>query len=156
MDWWVAGLAGSLCLAMIVAEGVLSGTGLHRWLASLKQPRLYAPLWAWIIAAIITYAIQGAIAYRLLLLEPSYGSAGALILLIAVMAANIAYNVILDRTRRSRVAFTGILWFLPLLAVLQVALQLTDQVAAALHFVYVAWVIGYDLPIMRALWKLNR
>jgi hypothetical protein len=51
MDWWAAGLAGALCLAMALAEGVLSGSDLQRWLASLTHPRFYAPLWVWVSAA---------------------------------------------------------------------------------------------------------
>ncbi len=44
---------------------------------------------------------------------------------------------------------------MPVLAALQVALYFADQTAAALNLIYVAWVVGYDIPIMRALWKLN-
>ncbi len=155
MDWWAAGVAGGLCVAMIVAETLLSGPDLQRWLASLKHPRFYAPLGVWIAAAIVTYALQGVIAYRLVSLGLTSGTILGLPLLAAVMAANIAYNVVLDRTREPRLAYTGILWFVPLLAVLQVSLYLTDPIAAALNVLYVAWVVGYDLPIMRALSRLN-
>jgi tryptophan-rich sensory protein len=155
MDWWAFGIATSLCLAVIVAEGMLSGKELPRWLASLRQPRLYAPLWAWIIAAVITYAIQGVIAYRLLLRPITVVSGLAVVLLVAVMSANVAYNVVLDRRRSPLFAYVGVLWFLPLVVALQIVLHLTDQASAALNLIYLAWVAGYDLPIMRALWKLN-
>lgn len=155
MDWWAAGLAGALCLAMALAEGVLSGSDLQRWLASLTLPRFYAPLWVWVIAAVITYVIQGVIAYRLLRMGLTFQAVLPLTFLVAVMAANVAYNVVLDRTREPRFAYIGILWFLPPLAVLQVSLFVVDQAAFALNFIYIAWVIGYDLPIMRALSRLN-
>jgi hypothetical protein len=59
MDWWAAGLAGALCLTMALAERVLSGSDLQRWLATLTHPRSYAPLWVWLIAAVMTNVIQG-------------------------------------------------------------------------------------------------
>jgi tryptophan-rich sensory protein len=155
MDWWALGLSTGLCIAMAVAEGLLSGNDLHRWLASLKQPELYAPLWIWIVVALLTYILQGAIAYRLISTGPSLAGAIAIAFLVATMAGNVAYNVALDRGRNPRIAFTGLLWFLPILALLQIALFFGDGVAAALNLFYVAWVLGYDLPIMRALWKLN-
>ena len=155
MDWWAAGVAGGLCLAMIVAEALLSGRELPGWLTSLKRPRFYAPLWVWITAALITYALQGVIAYSLLRMGLTFGTVLALALLAAVMAANIAYNVVLDRTRKPRYAYTAILWFLPLLAALQLSLYFAGETAAALNLIYIAWVVGYDLPIMRALSRLN-
>lgn len=155
MDWLALGLSAGLCVAMGAAEGILSGNDLHRWLASLKLPRLYPPLWIWIVVALVTYLLQGAIAYRLLQTGPGLAGALALALLIALMGANVAYNVILDRRRDPRFAYTGMIWFLPPLAALEVALVFSDTVAAALNLIYVAWVIGFDLPVMRALSTLN-
>ena len=42
---------------MMLAEAALGGKDLTRWLASLRQPKLYAPLWVWIIVAVATYVI---------------------------------------------------------------------------------------------------
>lgn len=155
MDWWAFCFAVALCLTMVVAEGALSAKDLPQWLASLKKPRFYAPMWVWIVVAMMTYAIQGIIAYRLVEPPINVASGIALAALISVMCANVAYNVVLARKRRPRLAYTGVLWFLPPLAVLQVALLVADPVSAALNVIYVAWVVGYDVPIMRALWKLN-
>jgi hypothetical protein len=47
---------------------------------------------------------------------------GAFGALVTVMAANVAYNIALSRRRNPRVAYTGIIYFLAPLAVLQVAL----------------------------------
>ena len=96
------------------------------------------------------------IAYRLLRLPVSPLSSLGLVLLVAVMTANVGYNIILNRTRKPRFAYSGILLFLPLLGALQIVLYSTDHVSAALNLIYVVWVVGYDLPIMRMLWKLNR
>jgi tryptophan-rich sensory protein len=156
MDWWALALAAGLCLVTAAAEGLLSGNELPRWLASLKRPRLYAPLPIWIVAAVATYVIQGVIAYRLLRAPIDAIGALSVALLIAVMIANVAYNVVLDRTRRVRVAYLGIVCFVPLLAALQTSLFFADRVSAALNLIYVLWVVGYDLPVMRALWRLNR
>jgi tryptophan-rich sensory protein len=155
MDWLALGLSAGLCVAMGAAEGMLSGSDLHRRLASLKLPRLYPPLWVWIVVALLTYVLQGAIAYRLLQTGPSLAGALALALLIVLMGANVAYNVILDRRRDPRLAYTGLIWFLPPLAAFEVALVFSDPVAAVLNLIYVAWVIGFDLPVMRALSMLN-
>lgn len=155
MDWLALALAVGLCLAMGAAEGALTGKELPRWLASLKRPPLFAPLWAWALAALATYAIQGVIAYRLIAAPHSWIGAIALAALVAVMAANVGYNVVLARRRSPRFAYTGILWFLPPLALLQIALLAADPFGAALNAVYLAWVIGYDLPVMRALWQRN-
>jgi tryptophan-rich sensory protein len=151
MDGWAIGL----CLAMILAEGILGGKELPRWLASLRLPKLYPPLWVWVSVAVATYVMQGVIAYRLLRLPSTPLQGAGLALLVVSMTANVAYNVVLDRTRSPRFAYLGILWFLPLLAALQIVLYFTDQVSAALNSIYVVWVVGYDLPIMRKLWKLN-
>ncbi len=155
MDWWALGLSSGLCVAMAIAEGLLSGQDLQRWLVSLRLPRLYAPLWVWIVAALVTYILQGAIAYRLLKSGPGESGGLALALLVLVMAANVAYNIVLDRRRKASVAYTGLLWFLPLLGALQAALLFSDGIAAAINLIYVAWVLCYDLPVMRALAKLN-
>jgi len=44
---------------------------------------------------------------------------------------------------------------LPPLALLQVSLHFVDPISAWLNYCYVLWVVAYDLPIMRSLWKLN-
>jgi hypothetical protein len=71
------------------------------------------------------------------------------------MSANVAYNVVLDRSRDVVWAYRGLLWFLPILAVLQLLLFLADPVSAWLNLAYIAWVVLYDVPIMRSLVRLN-
>jgi len=155
MDWPAFAFALGLCVAMAAAEGVLSARDLPRWLASLRHPRLYAPMWVWIVAAAATYAIQGFVAYRLAPLALGPAGAVGLAALIAVMAANVAYNAVVGRTRSPRLLYLGIVWFLPLLGLLQAALLVADPLAAGLNALYALWVVGYDLPIMRAVWRLN-
>jgi tryptophan-rich sensory protein len=154
----IAALGGALglCALMGLAEGILSGQDLQRWLADLKKPTLYAPMPLWIGVAIATYVIQGVIAYRLLSGSAGLADTMAFLALATVMGANVLYNVVLARRRDPRVAYIGIIYFLVPLAVLQVALFFADPLSAMLNLIYVAWVIGYDLPIMRSLWKLNR
>jgi len=154
----LAALAGALglCALMGLAEGILSGQDLQQWLANLKKPTLYAPMPLWIVVAIATYAIQGVIAYRLLSGPTGLADNIAFLALATVMGANVLYNAVLARRRDPRVAYTGIIYFLVPLAVFQVALFFADPLSAMLNLIYVAWVIGYDLPIMRSLWKLNR
>ena len=103
----------------------------------------------------LTYLLHGIIAYRLL--QPPRNNLGmmALAVLAILMAANVVYNLVLARTRSPRLLYIGVIWFLPPLLVLQILLVCTDSVGAILNFLYVIWVIGYDLPTMRALWKMN-
>lgn len=155
MDWWALGISIALCVGAGAAEAMIGGSDLPRWLTSLRRPRLFAPLWVWVTIAVATYILQGAIAFRLLAMGPTALGSISLILLISVMAANIAYNAALDRLRSPRFAYTGILLFLPPLVALQIVLAFTDSFAAGLNMIYLLWVAGYDLPIMRAVWKLN-
>jgi tryptophan-rich sensory protein len=146
MDWSAVIVAVGLCVAMAGAESVLTSRDLPTWLNSLKHPRLYA---------VLTYVLQGVIAYRLFAETRDALDIAALAALVVMMAANVAYNVVLDRTRNPVWAYRGVLWFLPLLALLQALLVLADPMSASLNLAYVAWVVGYDLPIMRSLWVLN-
>ena len=155
MDWAAAGGALAMCLAVAAAEGALSGKTLPAWLASLKKPRLYAPMGVWIAVAALTYALQGFVAYRLFAAPATVLGMAALAALAIAMAGNVAYNVVLARRRRARLLFVGLLAFLPPLIALQVLLFAADPAAAWAHAVYALWVIGYDLPIMHATWKLN-
>ena len=154
----LAALGGALvlCALMGSAEAIFSGQELQRWLAGLKKPTLYAPMPLWIGVAIATYVIQAVIAYRLLSGSGGLADSIAFLALATVMGANVLYNVVLARRRNPREAYTGIIYFLVPLALLQVALFFADPLSAMLNLIYVAWVIGYDLPIMRSLWKLNR
>jgi tryptophan-rich sensory protein len=155
MNWSGIAFAVGLCVIAAGLEGVLGGRDLPKWLQSLNRPRLYAPLFVWVLAAGLTYLLQGIIAYRLVAYASTLFDVAALVVLLAVMAANIAYNVVLDRTRDPHWAYRGLLWFLPLLIVLQVLLHIADPFSAWLSLIYLAWVVCYDLPIMRALWKQN-
>jgi len=153
-NWAAAGGALALCATMVIAESFLSN-GLQPWLETLRKPRSYLPLWMWIVVAGLTYLLQGIIAYRLL--QPPRNNLGmmALAVLAILMAANVVYNLVLARTRSPRLLYIGVIWFLPPLLLLQVLLVWVDWLAATLNLLYVIWVIGYDLPIMRTLWKMN-
>ena len=83
-------------------------------MASLtKAAEVLCAAYSLILAACLTYLLQGVIAYRLFASQGIDLSVPALIVLIAVMAANVLYNVVLNRTRDPRWAYRGILWFLP-------------------------------------------
>jgi tryptophan-rich sensory protein len=155
VNWSAVAVSVVLCVAMAAAEGMLTNRDFPAWLKSLKRPRLYAPLWVWVTIAVLTYALQGFIAYRLVDRSPDYLGRVALSVLVAVMAANVAYNVVLDRTRQPAWAYRGLLWYVPLLIALQALLFLTDPVSALLNLTYVAWVVAYDMPMMHSVARLN-
>ena len=155
MNWVTAFAVAALCVVMATAEGMLTSRSFVAWLGSLKHPRWYAPMSVWVVAAFVIYAIQGVIAYRLIeWSDPVLGKI-SLLLLVIVMSANVAYNVVLDRTRNLASGYRGLLWFAFVLGLLQLSLFLSDPVSAALNLVYVAWVVLYDVPLMRALVRLN-
>jgi tryptophan-rich sensory protein len=142
---FLSALAGAVALIVLMAgaEALLSGQDLQRWLASLKKPKLYAPMALWIVVAIATYFLQGVIAYRLLSGAIDVADWIAFAALVTVMAANVAYNVVLARRQEPRVAYTGIIYFVFPLAFLQVVLFFADPPSAFLNLIYLAWVVGY-------------
>lgn len=154
-NWSAAAMAAIICLIAAFVESRLSGEDLAKWLQSLRRPRYFAPLFVWVLAAVLTYILQGIIAYRLIAHADAPYRIPALIVLVAIMAGNIAYNMVLDRTRDPRWAYWGLLWFLPLLLSLQIVLLFADPFSAWLNLLYLVWVAGYDLPVMRALAKRN-
>lgn len=154
INWAAAIGAAALCILMAVAESKFSDPQMQKWFVSLRKPRFFLPMWAWIIVAFLTYVLQGVIAYRLLVLGAKPAMA-ALLCLAGVMACNVIYNVVLARGRSPRFLYTGIARFIAPLLALQALLLVVDPVSAAINAIYVGWVVLYDLPIMRATWKLN-
>jgi tryptophan-rich sensory protein len=155
MNWTAIAAAVALCFVMATAEGLLTRRDFPVWLNSLKRPRFYAPFWVWVAVALMTYGLQGVIAYRLIVHGGPVLGGLSLIALAGVMAANVAYNVVLDRTRNPTWAYRGLLYFLPALGFLQMLLFVSEPASALLNLAYVAWVVLYDVPIMRDVAKLN-
>lgn len=156
--WNIAALlfAVVLSLGMAVTGGLLTGNQLTRWFATLHRPRFQLPLWGFVCVGLYGYLIDSIIAYRLLTVVPEQTARIiALMALIVVMLYNELWNIVLFRWHNTFAGFLGVLIFLLPLAFLQAALALVDSVSAWLVFVYVLWVIGYDIPWAYQLWRLN-
>jgi tryptophan-rich sensory protein len=70
------------------------------------------------------------------------------------MLYNELWNV-LFRWHNPFARFLGVLAFLAPLLILQIILLLVEPISAFLMFIYVLWVILYDIPWSYTLWKLN-
>ena len=148
--------AVALSLGMAIVGGLLTGNQLTQWFATLHRPRFQLPLWGFVCVGLYGYLVDSVIAYRLLTVVPGLtGRIVALTALIVVMLYNELWNIVLFRWHNTFAAFLGVLIFLVPLTILQVILVLVDSVSAWLVFVYVIWVIGYDILWAYRLWRLN-
>jgi benzodiazapine receptor len=148
--------AVALSLGMAITGGLLTGNQLTRWFATLHKPRFQFPLWGFLCVGLYGYLIDSIIAYRLLTVVPEQTARIiALTALIVAMLYNELWNIVLFRWHNTFAGFLGVLIFLLPLAFLQVTLVLADSVSAWLVFVYVIWVLAYDIPWAYRLWRLN-
>ena len=149
-------VAVTLSLGMAIAGGLLTGNQLTQWFVTLHKPRLQLPLWGFVCVGLYGYLVDSVITYRLLTVVPEQTTRIiALTALIVVMLYNELWNIILFRWHNTFASFLGVLIFLIPLIILQVTLVLVDSVSAWLVFVYLLWVIGYDIPWAYRLWRLN-
>ena len=145
-----------LSLAMAIAGGLLTGNQLTQWFATLHKPRFQLPLWGFMCLGLFGYIVDSVITYRLLTVVPEQTTRIiALTALIVVMLYNELWNIVLFRWHNTFASFLGVVLFLIPLTILQVTLVLVDSVSAWLIFVYLLWVIGYDIPWAYRLWRLN-
>ncbi len=151
MNWLIAAF---ICLAAIVAEGLLSGDA-SKALRSIKQPSWALPLPAWIVIGLIYYAASFAALFRLLAggLERPFAAA-AFAALIAVLAANAAFNWIFFKRRDFRASFYYYFPYLALVATLIALLMQVDTLAAAMFLAYACY-LPYALAWSYRVWKLN-
>jgi len=143
-------------LVMAILGGLLTGNQLTQWFLTLKKPRFQLPLWAFISVGIVVYIFETVIAYRLL--TAVIDQTDRLIALTAlgvVMLYNELWNVVLFRWQNPFAGYLGVLAFLAPLLILQITLFLVESISGWLLFLYVIWVIGYDIPWNYALWKQN-
>ena len=149
-------IALAFSLVMAVLGGLLTGNQLTQWYAQLKKPRIQIPIWAFVSVGVIVYVFDVIIAYRLLtVVADQTDRLIALTALAVVMLYNELWNYVFLGWRNTFAGFLGVLAFLAPLLILQVTLFLVERVSALLLLVYVLWVIGYDIPWIYSLWRLN-
>jgi len=153
MDSWL--IAGLICVISAAAEALLAGSDVERFLQELKQPpwALRKGVWFW-----IGFAYYGAVFVILLrvldLRQTGEFTLLPLILLIAMMTLNAAWNFVFFRRRDLRLSF---LWFAPYSLVVLLLLwnmSKIDVLAACLLLTYSLY-LPYALIWSYRVWKLN-
>jgi tryptophan-rich sensory protein len=149
-------LALLLCVAVAGLEGLIGAGGLPGWYSNLDKPGWHLSTTAFVLVAVLVYAMDGFIVYRLLRSRPlQHTRALALAMLIAVMLYNAAWNAVLFRTEDLMIGLLGLGGFLVLLSILQAVLIACDRASATVHAVYIAWVVLYDIPLYVTMWRMN-
>jgi tryptophan-rich sensory protein len=152
-------IAFAICVAAAAFEGLCAGRAPLARLAALRQPAWSPPIWLWVLIGIAWYGLCFTGLVRLLPHWPDHRA--PVLLLVALMAANGAVNLLQFRMNRLDLAFFsfGPYWLL-LAAFLWTACPL-DPLTCALFAVYAAYQVyaaawGYRLWRMAAVLESDR
>jgi tryptophan-rich sensory protein len=146
----------AVCVAGMISEAAFAGRAANPIMRSLKQPAWALPTLAWYFIGLAYYAACFASLYRVL--NIGFGSWQrwlCLALVIAVMAANVAWNFIFFRCRDLRLSFFFFLPYTILVALLVYALSRFDRVSAMIFVIYLMY-LPYAMIWSHRTWKLNR
>jgi len=139
-----------IVLVVAVAGNAFVGRAAQRWFRSLRPPRLLVPYPVLLAAGVTYYLLLGVVLYRAL----DRSDTLAVVLALAVLVLNEAWNGLFFGRRSLRAGFLGLLGFVvPLLALLVAVLD--DAVSAVLLAAYVVWV-AYDAIWLHQMWHLNQ
>jgi tryptophan-rich sensory protein len=145
----------SVCVVSMGAEGVLAGKNANAIMRSLKQPAWALPSWAWYIVASAYYVACFVSLYRL---RNTHSDAGVrllgLILTVAVMTVNAAWNFIFFRRKDFALSFRLFLPYTILVLALVCTLSRIDLLSATLFTIYLLY-LPYALAWSHRTWKLN-
>jgi len=153
MDSWL--IAGLICVIWAAAEALLAGGDVEHFLRELKQPpwALRKGVEFWI--AFAYYGAAFVTLWRLFdLRQTGESTILPLILLIAMMTLNAAWNFVFFRRRDLRLSF---LWFAPysfVVLLLLWCMSKIDALAACLLLTYSLY-LPYALLWSYRVWKLN-
>ena len=147
--WPVALALAGLCAAL---EVLLSGPKPFRVLASLKQPRWALPVWGWIIAGGLFYAIMTFAAAAML--QAQEQGRLPLVLIMAVMLTDGVWNYLLFRRRRLDWAYRYLFPYTALVAATTAVVLTVDPLAGGLIAIYLAF-LPYDFAWTNAVRTLN-
>jgi tryptophan-rich sensory protein len=143
-------------VAMAILGTVLAGDAVRTWYPTLTKGRIEIPIALFAVVGLVFYAVDLIVAYRLLgLLDTDPRAVLVLVALAVVMLYNELWNAALFRLRSPFAALIALLGFLAPLAILLVGCWLVDTPSFVLVALYVAWVVGYDLPWIHGLWRAN-
>jgi len=144
----------AICAAGAAAEALMTGRDSQALLRSLKQPRWSVPEPVWYVIGLGYYAACCLALYRLAL-RGGVLRQMAFWELIALMAANAAWNGLFFRRQDYRASFILAAVYALLAAVLVVTLSRIDRIAA-LGFVLYAAYLPYGLAWNWRIYRLNR
>lgn len=148
--------AVSICVAAVIAEGVLSGSKVKLRFKELSLPRLSLPLWAWSLVGLAYYTLFLLLLHSLLSTTPTpVWSIFALSLSVVVLAANAGWNWLFFRKKD---LWLALLFYVPyVLAALALAIALfrTSNPLALWYCTYVGY-LAYVTWWSFQVWRLNR
>jgi tryptophan-rich sensory protein len=143
-------------ILMAILGTVLAGDAVRSWYPALRKGRIEIPIALFAVLGLLFYVVEAIVAYRLIeRLDATSTATLVLVALVVVMLYNELWNAALFRLRSPFAGLIALLGFLAPLAILLVGCALVDGPSAVLIGVYVAWVIGYDLPWIHGLWRAN-
>ena len=145
-----AAVAGPPVAAAVLGNAFI-GMDSMRWFRELRAPRLQLPMAAFGAVGAAYYAQLGVVLYRAYRRDDRHVRHLALV----VLVGNELWNVAFFGRRSARNGFLGVLLFLGPLLSLQKAVS-DDPVSVVALTPYTVWVIGYDLPWVYRLWRLNQ
>ena len=138
-------------VAAAVLGNVFIGKDSMRWFRELRAPRLQLPMAAFGAVGAAYYTQLGVVLYRAYRRDDRHVRHLALV----VLVGNEVWNVAFFGRRSPRDGFLGLLLFLGPLLSLQKAVS-ADPVSVIALTPYTFWVIGYDVPWVYRLWRLNQ
>lgn len=151
-----AALAASAAVVGAAVVGqLLAGDDPEGRLNSLPTTPLSLPLAAWIVVAVVYYAIGWAIVFRVVRDRPF--DRRAALWYLGLMAANELWNYLLFGFNDLWPAVLGMVGFALLAVVVGRTLWLgADRVAFWIFLPYLIWVLGYDVPWILMTWIAER
>lgn len=143
-------------IAMAVLGTVLAGSAVKTWYPTIPKGRIEIPIALFAIVGVAFYVVDVVAGYRLLgMVDGGPAVPIVLVALVVVMLYNELWNAALFRLRSPFAALIALLGFLAPLTILLVGCWLVDTLSFVLVALYVAWVVGYDLPWIHGLWRAN-
>ena len=143
-------------IGMAILGTVLAGNAVRTWYPALAKGRIEIPLTLFALVGLVCYVFEAIVGYRLLGLVATTPTAGLVLFALAVvMLYNELWNGALFRLRSPFAALIALLGFLAPLAILLVGCALVDGPSFVLVALYAVWVVGYDVPWIRGLWRAN-
>ncbi len=148
-------IALGVCIAAAVVEGLCSGTQVQERFDALRLPAGSLPLSGWIVIGLFYYAMCFVIVFRVLRHPPDAPyRRTALLLLLALMAANAGWNLLFFRTDHLLLALLSFIPYVAIAVGLLLALWRIDRPAASVVVPYALYLV-YVTTWTYRLWQLN-